>query len=52
MNHYEAIKKMTLKQMAYTFYLFLKPFLEDYSEAERKAAYHQIEQMLMQEVSK
>lgn len=50
MNNHEAIKQMNLKQMAYTFYLMLKPFLKDCSDAERKAAYNQIEQWLMQKV--
>lgn len=50
MKNYEAIQKMNPKQMAYTFYLMLKPFIEEYSEEERKAAFAEIEKMLMQEV--
>ena len=52
MNNYEAIKKMSLKQMAYTFYLMVKPFMARASDADRKAAYNKIEEWLMQEVPK
>lgn len=51
MKNYEAIQKMNLKQMAYTFYLFLKPFLKDgTSEAELKMVYGEIEQFLEREI--
>lgn len=50
MKNFEAVKQMNEKQMAYTFYLMIKPFLGNCSEAERKAAYSQIEQWLMQDV--
>lgn len=50
MKNFEAVKQMNVKQLAYTFYLLLRPFLDDYSEEERKAAYSQIEQWLMQDV--
>lgn len=52
MNNYEAIKKMNLKQMAYTFYLMLKPFLEGLGEEERKKVYDGIERFLETEVPK
>ena len=51
MKNFEAVKQMNLKQMAYTFYLMIKPFLGNCSEEERKAAYSQIEQWLNQEVA-
>lgn len=50
MKNFEAVKQMNLKQMAYTFYLMIKPFLGNCSEEERKAAYSQIEEWLMQDV--
>ena len=50
MKNFQAIKEMNVKQMAYTFYLMIKPFLGDCSEEERKAAYSQIEQWLMNDV--
>lgn len=50
MKNFDAVKQMNLKQMAYTFYLMIKPFLGNCSEEERKAAYLQIEQWLMQDV--
>lgn len=50
MTNYEAIKNMNLKQMAYAFYVMLLPFIEDFSEEERKAAYADIAKMLMSEV--
>ncbi len=49
MKNFEAVKQMNVKQMAYTFYLMIKPFLGNCSEAERKEVYSQIEQWLMQD---
>lgn len=49
MTHYEAIKNMSLKQMAYTFYIFVKPFLEDFTDEEKKAVYEEVVKMLEQE---
>ncbi len=50
MKVYESIKQMNLRQMAYTFYIFLKPFLGELNEAERQAVYDQIIHGLEQEV--
>ena len=50
MKNFEAVKQMNAKELAYTFYLMLKPFLGNCGEAERKAAYLQIEEWLMQDV--
>lgn len=50
MKNFEAVKQMNVKQMAYTFYLMIKPFLGNCSEEERKAAYTQIRRWLSQEV--
>lgn len=50
MKNFEAVKQMNEKQIAYTFYLMIKPFLGNCSEEERKAAYQQIEEWLMQDV--
>lgn len=50
MKNFEAVRQMNAKELAYTFYLMIKPFLGNCSEDERKAAYSQIEQWLMQDV--
>ena len=50
MKNFQAVQKMNVKQMAYTFYLMIKPFLGNCGEEERKAAYSQIEQWLNREV--
>ena len=51
MKNFEAVKQMNAKEMAYTFYLMIKPFLSNHSEAVRKAAYLQIEEWLMQDAA-
>lgn len=50
MKNFEAVKQMNAKQMAYTFYLMMKPFLENLNEEERKTVYDDIERWLMQDV--
>ena len=49
MKNFEVVQKMNAKELAYTFYLMIKPFLGDCSEAERQAAYMKIEEWLMQD---
>lgn len=50
MKNYQVIQKMNPSQMAYTFYLMMKPFLGNLNEDERKAVYMKIEEGLMQDV--
>ena len=50
MKNYQAIQKMNPSQMAYTFYLMMKPFLGNLNEEERKVVYDDIERWLMKDV--
>ena len=53
MKHYEVIQKMNKKEMAATFFMFIKPFLDDveYSKEEIADILKSIEEMLDKEVT-
>lgn len=53
MKNYEAIQKMNKKEMAATFFMFIKPFLDDveYSKEEIADILKSIEEMLDKEVT-
>lgn len=51
MKNYEAIQKMNKKEMAATFFMFLKPFIKKLSKKEIAELLQSIEQTLDEEVT-